>query len=50
MATEIVLAGADERDLPKLAEYEAIGGYQALQKARAMAPQAVIDKVTAATS
>src|SRR2546428_1074227 len=50
MATEvraIVMAGADERDLTKLAEYEAIGGYKALQKARAMTPQAVIDEVTA---
>jgi NADH-quinone oxidoreductase subunit F len=43
----IVMAGADERDLTKLAEYEAIGGYQALAKARAMTPQAVIDDVTA---
>jgi NADH-quinone oxidoreductase subunit F len=42
-----VLGGADERDLTKLAEYEAIGGYQALAKARAMTPQAVIDEVTA---
>ena len=47
MATEIVLAGAGERDLTKLAEYEAIGGYGALQKARGMAPQAVIDEVIA---
>ena len=45
MATEIVLAGAAERDLTKLAEYEAIGGYRALAKARAMTPQAVIDEV-----
>ena len=43
----IVMAGADERDLTKLAEYEAIGGYQTLAKARAMEPQAVIDEVTA---
>jgi NADH-quinone oxidoreductase subunit F len=43
----LVLAGADERDLTKLAEYQAIGGYQALAKARAMPPQAVIDEVTA---
>jgi NADH-quinone oxidoreductase subunit F len=42
----IVMAGADERDLTKLAEYEAIGGYQALAKARGMTPQAVIDEVT----
>jgi len=42
----IVLAGTDERDLTKLAEYEAIGGYQALQKARGMASGAVIQEVT----
>ena len=47
MATEIVLAGADERDLTKLTEYEAIGGYGALQKARAMTPQAVTAEVIA---
>jgi NADH-quinone oxidoreductase subunit F len=46
-ADPIVLAGVDERDLTKLAEYEAIGGYRALAKARAMAPQAVIDEVIA---
>jgi NADH-quinone oxidoreductase subunit F len=42
----IVMAGADERDLTKLAEYEAIGGYTSLAKARALPPQAVIDEVT----
>jgi NADH-quinone oxidoreductase subunit F len=47
VATEVVLAGAAERDLTKLAEYEAAGGYRSLQKARAMSPQAVIDEVTA---
>jgi NADH-quinone oxidoreductase subunit F len=47
VATELVMAGADERDLTKLAEYEAIGGYTALAKARAMTPQAVIDEVIA---
>ena len=31
---EIALAHADERDLTQLAEYEAIGGYEALRKAR----------------
>ena len=46
-ARVLVMAGADERDLTKLAEYEAVGGYQALAKARAMAPQAVIDEVVA---
>jgi NADH-quinone oxidoreductase subunit F len=43
----LVMAGADERDLTKLAEYEAIGGYQSLAKARAMTPREVIDEVTA---
>ncbi len=47
MATELVMAGAGERDLTKLAEYEAIGGYTALAKAREMTPQAVIDEVIA---
>src|SRR5256885_14411521 len=47
MATELVLAGAGERDLTKLAEYEAIGGYGALAKARALTPEAVIDEVIA---
>ncbi|HVR12915.1 MAG TPA: NADH-quinone oxidoreductase subunit L, partial [Gaiellaceae bacterium] len=49
MAVErmIVLGGTDERDLTKLGEYEAIGGYSSLQKARAMSPNAVIDEVIA---
>ena len=42
----IVMAGADDRDLTKLAEYEAVGGYRSLEKARAMAPDAVIQEVT----
>jgi NADH-quinone oxidoreductase subunit F len=45
MATELVLAHARDRDLTKLAEYEAVGGYKALAKARAMTPQAVIEEV-----
>src|SRR2546426_5644798 len=50
MATDfrpIVLAGVDEHDLTKLAEYESIGGYKALARARAMTPQAVTDEVIA---
>jgi NADH-quinone oxidoreductase subunit F len=43
----IVMAGADERDLTKLAEYEAIGGYRPLEQARAMTPDALIQEVTA---
>jgi NADH-quinone oxidoreductase subunit F len=46
-ADPIVLADVDERDLTKLDEYEAIGGYRALAKARAMTPRAVIDEVIA---
>ena len=46
-AKQIVLGGADERDLTKLAEYEAIGGYKQLARARAMEPAAVIDAVLA---
>jgi NADH-quinone oxidoreductase subunit F len=41
------MAGADERDLTKLAEYEAIGGYRPLEQARAMTPDALIQEVTA---
>ena len=50
MATEprlIVMAGTEESDLTRLAEYEAVGGYRALQKARGLSPQAVIDEVIA---
>src|ERR1700704_4037900 len=41
---KIVLAGTDDRDLTKLAEYEAVGGYTALTKARAMTPQEVTEE------
>jgi len=47
VAPELVLGGAGERDLTKLDEYEAVGGYRALAKARGMSPQAVIDEVVA---
>ncbi|MFL5968610.1 MAG: NADH-quinone oxidoreductase subunit F, partial [Gaiellaceae bacterium] len=47
MASELVLADVRDRDLTKLAEYEAVGGYTALAKARGMAPQGVIDEVIA---
>jgi NADH-quinone oxidoreductase subunit F len=47
VATELVLADARDRDLTKLAEYEAVGGYTELAKARGMEPQAVIDEVVA---
>jgi NADH-quinone oxidoreductase subunit F len=44
----IVLAGADERDLTKIAEYQAVGGYESLAKARAQEPQWVIEELNAA--
>ena len=40
-----LLAGADERDLTKLDEYRAIGGYTAIEKARAMTPDALIEEM-----
>jgi NADH-quinone oxidoreductase subunit F len=43
----IVFAEAFDRDLTKLGEYESVGGYGALTKARAMAPQALIDELNA---
>jgi NADH-quinone oxidoreductase subunit F len=45
---ELLLAHADTRDLTKLAEYEAIGGYQALRKALGLERQAVLDELLAA--
>jgi NADH-quinone oxidoreductase subunit F len=41
----LVLAGADERDLTKVSEYRAVGGYQALEKARGMDAEAVIEEL-----
>jgi NADH-quinone oxidoreductase subunit F len=45
MTRDIVMAGASERDLTKLAEYEEMGGYRALAKARGMTAQAVTEEV-----
>src|SRR5437899_2337924 len=42
---KIVFAGTDDRDLTKLAEYEAVGGYKPLTKARAMTPQDVTEEL-----
>jgi NADH-quinone oxidoreductase subunit F len=44
---EVVLAGTDDHDLTRLAEYEAIGGYDALARARALTPEAVTDELIA---
>jgi NADH-quinone oxidoreductase subunit F len=42
---ELVLAGAEERDLTKLSEYRAAGGYATLEKARATAPEALVEEL-----
>jgi NADH-quinone oxidoreductase subunit F len=41
----LLLKGADERDLTRLDEYRAIGGYASLEKARGMEPQAVVEEL-----
>jgi NADH-quinone oxidoreductase subunit F len=45
---QLVLGGADEHNLARLAEYKAIGGYKTLAKARGMDRQAVIDEISGA--
>jgi NADH-quinone oxidoreductase subunit F len=45
---ELLLQGADERDLTKREEYEAVGGYASLRKALGMERQAVLDELLAA--
>jgi NADH-quinone oxidoreductase subunit F len=45
---ELLLEHAAERDLTKLSEYEAVGGYASLRKAVVMEPQAVLDELLAA--
>jgi NADH-quinone oxidoreductase subunit F len=47
-ADAIVLAGADERDLTKLAAFREAGGYDALAKARGLEPAAVLDELLGA--
>ncbi len=44
---EITLAGADEHDLTKLAEYQRTGGYKSLAKARRLKPQKIVDEFIA---
>jgi NADH-quinone oxidoreductase subunit F len=45
---ELLLADSDTRDLTKLSEYEAVGGYESLKKAVGMERQAVLDELLAA--
>jgi NADH-quinone oxidoreductase subunit F len=43
----LVLAGADDADLTKLAAYREAGGYAQLERARGMEPQAILDELNA---
>src|ERR1700742_1110695 len=43
----VVLARADTHDLTKLAEYESVGGYTALTKARGLGQQGIVDELLA---
>jgi NADH-quinone oxidoreductase subunit F len=45
----LLTAGTEDHDLTRLDAYRAVGGYDALTRARALAPQAVVDEITAAT-
>jgi NADH-quinone oxidoreductase subunit F len=47
-ARSVLLAGADERDLTKLSEYRAIGGYDQVPKARKLTPEQLIETLLAA--
>ncbi|HZQ02647.1 MAG TPA: NADH-quinone oxidoreductase subunit NuoF [Gaiellaceae bacterium] len=47
-ARSLLLAGADERDLTQLAEYRAIGGYEAAAKAAAMSSDELLAELSAA--
>jgi NADH-quinone oxidoreductase subunit F len=49
VATELLLAGTEDHDLRRLSEYREVGGYEALERARVMTPQEVLDEITAAT-
>jgi NADH-quinone oxidoreductase subunit F len=42
---KIVLDGTDEHDLTQIADYRVVGGYEALAKARTMAPEAALQEL-----
>ena len=42
---KLLLKGTDERDLTRLDEYRAVGGYAALEKARRTEPEKVIEEI-----
>jgi NADH-quinone oxidoreductase subunit F len=48
-AQQLILAGADERDLARIDEYRAVGGYSMLEKARRMSREAVIEEISTGT-
>jgi NADH-quinone oxidoreductase subunit F len=48
-APELLTAGTADHDLTRLDEYRTVGGYAALEKARAMSPDAVAQEITDAT-
>jgi NADH-quinone oxidoreductase subunit F len=43
----VLLAHADERDLTRLSEYEAVGGYGSLRRALGMAGEAIVEELLA---
>ena len=47
-APELLMAGTEDHDLTRLDGYRAVGGYDALAKARAQEPQAIVDAITTA--
>jgi len=46
---DLLLAHADERDLSQLDEYRAVGGYEALEKARGMDSDGLIEELVTST-
>jgi NADH-quinone oxidoreductase subunit F len=47
VAEPVVLAGSAEHDLTKLAEYRKVGGYEQLERARGLEPQAIVEELLA---
>ena len=45
---DLFLAGTEDHDLTRLDEYREVGGYDALERARALEPQAIVDAITTA--
>jgi NADH-quinone oxidoreductase subunit F len=45
---DLLTAGTEDHDLTRLDEYREVGGYAALEKARELEPQAIVDAMTTA--